>query len=70
MAHAAKEALKAGLIGSVLCFSMSFMANHFIVPFPDSATANSINNGISGLISGFLSGFMGLFMYLKTRKPE
>jgi hypothetical protein len=66
MTQNAKEAIKAGLIGAEICFAIGFIFNHFIVPFPDSATTNALNNGISGLISGFLSGFMGLFMYLKA----
>lgn len=70
MTQAAKEALKAGMIGSVICFSMSFAANYFVVPFPESGTANALNNGISGLISGFLAGFMGLFMFLKTKQKK
>lgn len=62
-----RDAFVSGLIGAIICFALSFLANYFVVPFPKSPLANGFNNGISGLISGFMSGFMGLFMYLKSK---
>lgn len=65
MARDRYEALKAGGIGAAIAVVLSFSANYFLVPFPESLMENAVNNGISGLLSGFMSGFMGLFMYLK-----
>ena len=52
--------IKASLIAGLMGFTMSFLANYFVIPLPESVTVNSIGNGISG----FMSGFFGLAMFL------
>ncbi len=70
MAVDQRDALKAGGVGAAIALVLSFSANYFLVPFPESLMQNAVNNGISGLLSGFMSGFMGLFMYLKNAPPR
>ncbi len=52
--------VKASLVAGVMGFIMSFLANYFIVPMPESVVVNSIGNGLSG----FMSGFFGLAIFL------
>ena len=55
-----------GIIGCLMCVLM----NHFIVPFPETVIANTINNGIGGLITGLIAGFMGVYMYMRKEHKE
>lgn len=64
------HSVKAGVIGALMGFALSFLVNYFLLPMPETGVANAIGNGISGLISGFMGGFMGLFMHLKTARPS
>jgi hypothetical protein len=36
MNHEKKEALKSGIIGAAFGFTVSFLVNYFLVPFPES----------------------------------
>lgn len=68
MNYEKKESLKSGLISAAFGFTLSFLVNYFLVPFPETLLVNAFNNGISGFFSGFMGGFMGLFMYLKMNR--
>jgi len=59
--------IKATLVSAVMGFVISFSANYFLIPIPESVAANAIGNGISG----FMSGFFGLAIFLiKDRKTS
>ena len=53
-------ALKSGVVGGVMGFTMSALANYYVVPMPSTLAGVAIGNGLSGLISGFMGGFMGV----------
>lgn len=61
-----KSAMAGGIIGCLMCVLM----NHFIVPFPETVIANTINNGIGGLATGLIAGFMGVYMYMRKEQKE
>jgi hypothetical protein len=61
-----KSAIAGGIIGCLMCALM----NHFVVPFPHSVIANTINNGIGGLVTGLIAGFMGVFIYMRKQQKE
>ncbi|TCK02939.1 hypothetical protein [Marinobacterium mangrovicola] len=60
-----KEAIIAGIIGGVIAGGLSMLANHFLVPFPQTSMDNTVGHGITGLVSGLLSGFIGVMVALK-----
>ncbi len=64
IAEPLKSAMAGGIIGCLMCV----LVNHFIVPFPKTVVANTINNGIGGLITGLIAGFMGVYMYMRKEK--
>jgi len=65
------DAIKAGVFGAVMGLIISFLANYYVIPFPETVFSNAMGNGVSGFLSGFMGGFMGLLMYLKqTSKAQ
>lgn len=64
------EPLKSAMTGGIIGFLMCALMNHFIVPFPETVIANTINNGIGGLITGLITGFMGVYMYIRKGQKE
>ncbi len=66
ISEAVKSAVAGGGIGGLMCALM----NHFVVPFPETAMANTINGGVGGLITGLIAGFMGVLMYMLKQQKE
>lgn len=65
MSFTVKEALLAGLIGSLVSAILAFLVNRFAVPMPEQLIEYALGHGVSGLISGFLSGGVGVYLALK-----
>jgi len=61
-------AFKSGVVGGVMGFVMSALANYYVLPMPSTLGSVAIGNGISGLISGFMGGFMGVVIVSWQRR--
>lgn len=55
------NAIPAGLAGCVL----SFLAALLVIPMPETAVVNAVNNGVSGLLSGLMGSFVSLLIFMK-----
>ena len=60
-----KKALLNAIPSGIASAVLSFAAAMFLIPFPETAMANAINNGISGLLSGFVGSLVTLIIYIK-----
>ena len=64
------EPIKSAIAGGIIGFLMCALMNHFVVPFPETVIANTMNNGIGGLITGVIAGFMGVYIYMRKEQNK
>jgi len=57
-------AFKSGVLGGLMGFIMSALANYYLLPMPSTLWGIAVGNGISG----FMGGFMGVLMQSWRRR--
>lgn len=69
-----KKAFLNSIPSGVVGFVLSFLAALLVIPMPETAIANAINNGVSGFLSGLAGASVTLIVFMKnlekTKAPK